>query len=414
MKRGFTLIELLVVIAIIAILAAILFPVFAKAREKARQTKCISNQRQMAMAALMYAQENNEILPVSTNFWSAIGVPAAVEVCPTKKTLTNGYVFVNYWGGRSLGEIPSANAATLVADGVQVTNQPGTNLAFQKVDFELRHDKGIIAAYADGHVEYKKFTPDRYEFSGRGSTLGHWFPADSVNAVDGATLTNIPNQTVELADYYGVPSYLGYAGSCTYSAAVAQLGNAPSFTFAPGQDITAYGWTNGQNRSSLAVFRTTGANGTIWSTMANDDECVYVQGGVLKQSMWSYDYWGETNANVDKTNTTSWAARFRLNSGKTVNDGLPHVVAVVRGDAAPGVTKLYLDGTLVASHKYGSIYGAGCVKLGATADAAATTDVDARYAFTGNIPEYMKFNTVLSASQVSDYSYYLKVKYNIN
>jgi prepilin-type N-terminal cleavage/methylation domain-containing protein/prepilin-type processing-associated H-X9-DG protein len=54
MRRGFTLIELLVVIAIIAILAAILFPVFARAREKARQTSCLSNEKQLALAALMY------------------------------------------------------------------------------------------------------------------------------------------------------------------------------------------------------------------------------------------------------------------------------------------------------------------------------------------------------------------------
>jgi prepilin-type N-terminal cleavage/methylation domain-containing protein/prepilin-type processing-associated H-X9-DG protein len=60
MKRGFTLIELLVVIAIIAILAAILFPVFAKAREKARQTSCLSNMKEIALAGLMYAQDYDE------------------------------------------------------------------------------------------------------------------------------------------------------------------------------------------------------------------------------------------------------------------------------------------------------------------------------------------------------------------
>jgi prepilin-type N-terminal cleavage/methylation domain-containing protein len=63
-SRGFTLIELLVVIAIIAILAAILFPVFARAREAARKTSCASNLRQLGMATTMYVQDNDECFPL--------------------------------------------------------------------------------------------------------------------------------------------------------------------------------------------------------------------------------------------------------------------------------------------------------------------------------------------------------------
>ncbi|MES2461754.1 MAG: prepilin-type N-terminal cleavage/methylation domain-containing protein [Armatimonadota bacterium] len=68
-QSGFTLIELLVVIAIIAILAAILFPVFAQAREKARQTACLSNMKQMGTALMMYIQDYDEGMPAWNELW---------------------------------------------------------------------------------------------------------------------------------------------------------------------------------------------------------------------------------------------------------------------------------------------------------------------------------------------------------
>lgn len=78
--KAFTLIELLVVIAIIAILAAILFPVFGRARENARRTSCLSNEKQMGTAFMMYAQDNDDMIPTwSTAFTTLDGGAATAE-----------------------------------------------------------------------------------------------------------------------------------------------------------------------------------------------------------------------------------------------------------------------------------------------------------------------------------------------
>lgn len=84
-KSGFTLIELLVVIAIIAILAAILFPVFAQAREQARKTVCISNMKQLGLALVMYVQDYDETFPTISVNGASIGTAdndAKVAVFP--------------------------------------------------------------------------------------------------------------------------------------------------------------------------------------------------------------------------------------------------------------------------------------------------------------------------------------------
>lgn len=83
--EGFTLIELLVVIAIIAILAAILFPVFARARENARRAGCLSNLKQIGLATMMYTQDYDESYPYATT------------VIPTDANTPGGIWFTNIW-----------------------------------------------------------------------------------------------------------------------------------------------------------------------------------------------------------------------------------------------------------------------------------------------------------------------------
>jgi len=179
-SKGFTLIELLVVIAIIAVLAAILFPVFARAREKARQSTCTSNQRQLAVAVLMYAQDHEETLPSATDWTNAAGVAdSKIFDCPTSSTAgspgSSDYLY--------LGALNSVTNKEGLLSGLTIgayTDPAGTPMFFDKaagypasyvtftdpdnylyidkdvynaVDF--RHNNSVVMTFLDGHVEVK-------------------------------------------------------------------------------------------------------------------------------------------------------------------------------------------------------------------------------------------------------------------
>jgi prepilin-type N-terminal cleavage/methylation domain-containing protein len=166
-SQGFTLIELLVVIAIIAILAAILFPVFAKAREKARQTACLSNQRQIAMATLMWSQDNNEALPTAAAFWSALALSGKVTQCLSAGTnIANAYGFNYTLSGQTVQQCGDPTTTFLTADANTTSDgasgmvaHPVANVIYDTMggDFAARHASGtspaVIASFIDGHVQ---------------------------------------------------------------------------------------------------------------------------------------------------------------------------------------------------------------------------------------------------------------------
>ncbi len=130
-RKGFTLIELLVVIAIIAILAAILFPVFAKAREKARQSACSNNLKQMATALLQYAQDYDErmVMRYFTGYlWTTQIQPyvknTQIFTCPSTNAPSYGYQ-QTYLDRKALGDIKRPSEIVMAGDVKRVYNSSG-------------------------------------------------------------------------------------------------------------------------------------------------------------------------------------------------------------------------------------------------------------------------------------------------
>lgn len=196
-RRGFTLIELLVVIAIIAILAAILFPVFARAREKARQASCSSNLKQMATAIMMYAQDYDETLPdhcgqTTATCWAVSIYPyiknTQMYACPSDPSLglfgqyrdapngtthpsnpqmPRGYAWNLSLDDRPLAMVKAPVGVPTVADGTgSGWMAPGnTCIGFKSLgataacatdyaQMNPRHNDGANIAFLDGHVKW--------------------------------------------------------------------------------------------------------------------------------------------------------------------------------------------------------------------------------------------------------------------
>ena len=184
-RRGFTLIELLVVIAIIAILAAILFPVFARAREKARQSACLSNLKQIGLAVQMYADDWDECLPYYQRpfgwTWYDDIQPYMrnrnITVCPSKAEWNESHAThkvgygLNEWifpaGPPAGSSVPGPTALAMIdypAETIGGADKDQGNVRMIGPSFsgstawpynvDTRHNDGANFFFLDGHAKW--------------------------------------------------------------------------------------------------------------------------------------------------------------------------------------------------------------------------------------------------------------------
>ena len=210
-RKGFTLIELLVVIAIIAILAAILFPVFARAREKARASSCQSNQKQIALGFKMYTNDFDEKFPAaeiiatgpgSTTDWGwgdrifAYTRNWQVYACPSDSTVVSGsrasdftsYIYNGNLSGMTEADVSTVSTCILTTDYDANMNlyafgtDPPTTGApviatWPATTFKSfnRHSDGANYSFADGHVKWLRPTAPLQTWSGSAPS---WDPTE--------------------------------------------------------------------------------------------------------------------------------------------------------------------------------------------------------------------------------------------
>jgi prepilin-type N-terminal cleavage/methylation domain-containing protein/prepilin-type processing-associated H-X9-DG protein len=204
-KRGFTLIELLVVIAIIAILAAILFPVFAKVREKARQTSDLSNEKQIGLAFAQYTQDYDEKFPA--------GVSASVPASPSA-TAGFGWVSEIYAYVKSTGLLKDPDDSTTSTTAAGVTYSP--------VSYALNSNAAGAAA-----AQFTAPANTVVLFSVQGVTA-------NVTSTYASNTTNGDGQSVGATPAAPTTTDASYADNGLNLAAVPNAGAAGGVTYATG------------------------------------------------------------------------------------------------------------------------------------------------------------------------------------
>jgi len=264
--RGFTLIELLIVIVIISILAGLLFPVFARVREKGRQSACMNNQRQIVMAIQMNAHDNEEKMPDAGKVWSAINLPAGTLLCQSSATQANSYVYNNFVANTSLAKIADASEMPLTIDGRhQESTVPATyaNVAYTAADIVYRHDKTVIVGYCDGHVKRVPsvdLIPGLQAQLGCDEMTGVTVDDDSGHACTGTlnnNMTWVAGKTGGALHGDGISSYVSLADSTTLNS-LHQGSYTLSVWFDP--DDTPSGTSLDANDGAYALLMKSGAS----------------------------------------------------------------------------------------------------------------------------------------------------------
>ncbi|MEI6520389.1 MAG: LamG-like jellyroll fold domain-containing protein [bacterium] len=355
---------------------------------------------------MMYTQDHEESLPLTSTVWNDIKVDPGVLICPTKgKTITNGYVYYGCMGGQSMGSFSNPSAAGLTADGQHIsTVASDLNIAYSGADLDFRHSNKVVAGFVDGHVIASDTPPPPvYGLSATNQRI--WYAADAICGV--ASGTGVQNW-VDMGSLNRTVTQPTAANRPTFMANA--INGKPALSFNGASTAAASNWlatpqqfdlTGGSNSITMFMVITLGATQNNYTDLMDFDHGTAPNNGCVLQmkdgtpvNSYCFTY------SSDGSNFPTWTNTNIC----TLTASQPQLLTVIQDTSL----RYYINGVLKTTYNSVTAWnnGANVLTIG-------NFTSDHTRCFNGLIAEFAFYNKAMTDTERQAAESYLKGKYGL-